>query len=155
MIVKPAIKNTRIPFPQANDVYKVIKYVDTLVDGYHQKSLDHITLEMVPRQISYYKAAAKFLDLMDDKGPTEISYFLFRCDRRLLFSGMVKQILDHKVFYDKYLGKDKEGLIQDLIQYYAMNETTAIRRYSTLSKWVAWCDIIIRENQLEVIEYGH
>lgn len=155
MIIEPVFHNNDIPFPQANDLYKVIKYVDKFVKNYHQKSLEHITLDISPRQVSYYKSAAKYLHLLDENGSTEIANFLFKCDRHLLLSGIVKLILDNIVFFEYYSSKNKEKTIKKMKEIYEINETTAIRRFSTVEKWISWCEIIIKENQLEVITRGY
>lgn len=155
MILQPFSDNTSVPFPQANDLYKVIKYVDLLVEGYHQKSLINVKIEITPRQVSYYRAAARFLRLIDDNGATEIADFLFKCDRPLLLSGMVKLILDNSVFFEYFWSKDKERVLPMIKEIYGINETTANRRFSTLENWVKWCEIIIEENELEVIVRGY
>ena len=155
MVIEPLSDNTKIPFPQANDLYKVIKYVDSLVGGYHKNSLEHILLEISPRQISYYRSAARYLKLLDENGATSIADFLFKCDRPLLLSGITKLILDNSIFFEYYLTKDKEKIIKKISEIYNINKTTANRRFSTVENWINWCEIIIHENQLEVIVNGH
>jgi hypothetical protein len=39
MVIKIVKTNPKLVFPQANDIYKVIKFVDDLTNNNHQKAL--------------------------------------------------------------------------------------------------------------------
>lgn len=53
-------ENNKKVFPQANDIHKLIKYVDKSTFNYHEDKLKRVNLNYVQRQDDYYKNAAKY-----------------------------------------------------------------------------------------------
>lgn len=144
-------ENPDIPFPQANDIYKIIKYVNDIHHPNQQERFSNVELEVVPRQISYYKAAAQFLGLLEKNKTTDLSQLIFDLDNNFLFVACVNLILRNKVFGLYYQHRDKQIVEDYLLNIYKLNPTTVMRRLSTVRKWVDWCDIIIKENNLKVV----
>ena len=146
-------ENLSIPFPQANDVYKVLKFVDVHVANYHHDKFSFIKDDYVERQKKYYKAAAEYIGFFDSKGPTPFAQKIFLMDTNYLFLSTVQAILNHKIFFDYYSNRSKTQVQDQLIKHYKYSLSTAIRRSSTVQKWIEWCDLIIQENNVEV-NYG-
>lgn len=153
MLIKLVDNDFSIVFPQANDIYKVIKYIDNLTYKYHQSALKHVSLDFVPRQEDYYKNAATYLGLYLEGKPTDLALHLFKLDKTQLFINMVQLILKHEIFYRFYLKRDEDAVENHLRSLYKMTPVTAKRRASTVVNWIKWCDAIIKENAL-VIEEG-
>jgi hypothetical protein len=150
MLVKVKKSNFNVPFPQANDVYKVIKYVDEKLYHYHKGALRHISLDVVERQEGYYRSAAQYLGLMSGDKTTEFSEFCFRMRNDYLFSSIVLAMLQNDVFLHYFINRDIEYVTKYLKHNYGFSQETAKRRASTLKTWIKWCDIIIKENGIEV-----
>ena len=151
MIINYIDENLAIPFPQANDIYKIIKFVDNIHSPIPQGRFSNIELEVVPRQISYYKAAAQFLGLLESNKTTDLTKLIFDLDNNILFVAVVNLILRHKVFGMYYQSRNHLVVEEYLTHVYKLNQTTATRRLSTVKKWVEWCDIIIKENEIGVV----
>jgi hypothetical protein len=152
MVIKIVKTNPKLVFPQANDIYKVIKFVDDLTNNNHQKALKRISTIIVDRQKSYYKSAAKFLGLIDKLRPTELGRAILNSEKTEMMLSIANLILNQEIFYKYYLNKDISQVIDTLKTTYNMNDTTAKRRSSTVKAWINWCNIIIEENlqQIEV-----
>lgn len=139
------IRNTANTFPQANDIYKIILFVDEMVSQYHKNTLDTITIDVVDRQLSYYKSAAEYLGLVFKNKSTDIAELIFNLDKRELFISMVYLVLRNDIFYNFFMERNQEIIINELIEGYNMSEATANRRFSTIKRWIEWCDIIITD----------
>jgi len=157
MLIKLVKNDYSIVFPQANDIYKVIKFVDERTYNYYSNTLRIEKLEFVPRQMDYYKNAAIYLGLFESDSPSSLAMHLFKLDKDQLFINLVQLILQHEVFFSFFINRDKTQTKNYLISYYKMNEVTANRRASTVANWIKWCDAIIKENHIkvEVFEDGH
>lgn len=143
-------ENHNIPFPQANDVYKILKYIDSLLGNYHKKTFSNISEDYVSRQQMYYKTAAQYLGFLNGDSPSEWSKKVFALEPSYIFVATVHSILSHRIFYNFYTSKTSKDVIDYLKKNYLLSESTAQRRLSTVQRWVEWCEIIIKENNLEV-----
>ncbi len=152
MIIKFIKENPKVPFPQANDVYKLLKYINDVLETPQKKLFNYISSDYVKRQQNYYKSAAQFLGFIDGKEPTLVVQKIFLMDSNFILSFTVQQILSHEIFYNYYLYRDKQNVIDYLIRFFNLNDTTAKRRFGTVKSWVDWCDLIIKENGLEIID---
>lgn len=150
MIINYIKENSNTPFPQANDIYKILKFVHNSHTTTNKERFMNIELEVVPRQVSYYRAAAQYLGLISKNHPTELSRVIFNLDNNYLFVTVVNLILRHKVFGMYYQNRNSSLVENYLINFHRLNQTTAFRRMSTVKKWVEWCDIIIKENSIKV-----
>jgi hypothetical protein len=150
MRIKYKKESFETPFPQANDIYKILKFVQNLHNPLNLDRFSNIDLDFVSRQILYYKAAAQYLGLLNKEQTSELTKIIFDLDNNFLFITVVNLILRNKVFGMYYQTRDTlivENYIQNL---YHLNKTTSNRRMSTVKKWVDWCDIIITENNLNL-----
>lgn len=146
-----------IVFPQANDIYKVIKFVDQNTYNSLSNWLKYSSLDFVTRQKHYYKNAAIYLGLFNKNKPSNLALSLFKLSKNELFISMVGLILEHEVFYLYFINRNKKDVESFLISNYKMNEVTAKRRCSTVVNWIKWCDAIIKENDIvvEVVKNEH
>ena len=141
--------NKRPPFPQANDLEKVLKIINVsnpdiiLNDDSLAAQLDGIA----SRQARYYIAAAKYLGILDqDKNFSEIGNKL-RCmntymQKVELIRIVLSDIVFGTVFYtEKVLGMTmtKEDII-DIIkkEYPEYCEAIYPRRAQTVQSWLNW-----------------
>lgn len=150
-------EDTKKVFPQANDIHKLIKYVDKKTYNYHEDKLKRVSLDYVDRQEAYYKSAAQYLNLIENNKPTNLAMHIFKFDKNEVFVNLAQLILEHKIFYDYYANRNIEQTINYLIKEYKLNHSTAKRRANTVKAWVKWCENIIKENNIliEVSIDGH
>jgi hypothetical protein len=150
MLIKVNDTNN-ITFPQANDIYKVVKYVDNITFNYHHNELKRVSMDFVSRQKQYYEQAARYLSLIKkNREPTELAIHLFKLDKNELLINIVQLILKNKIFLHFYLNRDEAAVTDLLIEKYEFSLITAKRRLSTVKAWVKWCDIIIKENHMSI-----
>ena len=142
-----------VPFPQADNIYKLMKIVDSFSGKNHLETFKNIDLDLSQRQYKYYLDAAIYLDLLDKAGSaTELGVSIFSSDKKTLFKSMVVQILTKKIFFDFYKLNDSNKTIFFLTKEYKLSKSTAKRRFITVKTWVNWCRIILKENNLESVE---
>lgn len=149
LIIKQKEKSDLI-FPQANDVYKVLKYVDNLCYNYHKENFDTINDKVVERQKQYYHSAAIYLGLIEYNKANKLAKFIFSMDKKSLLVAIVNLILSKDIFYRYYFNRDIDDTINNISRIYSMSISTATRRASTVKSWVEWCDIIIRDNHVNI-----
>lgn len=151
MLIRVNEIDENITFPQANDIYKVVKYVDNITFEYHHNELRRVSLNFVSRQKHYYEQAARYLGLINkNREPSELAIHLFKLDKNELLINIVQLILKNKIFLRYYLNRDESEITDLLIAKYEFSIKTAIRRLSTVKAWVKWCDIIIQENHISI-----
>lgn len=150
MLIKTIKPDKMIVFPQANNIYKILKYVDKKTYNYHNGYFDKIESVFGVRQLSYYKNAAVYLGLLKSEIPTELSMHIFALDKDLLFINVVLLILKNEVFLSYYLYRSIDDVVHYLMLEYEMNYSTAVRRASTVKNWINWCDAIIKENEITI-----
>lgn len=146
MLIKTKKPDLSITFPQANDIHKIIKFVNAKTFNYYDKYLASVDTDVVKRQINYYNSAANYLGLIDENKPTELAYHIFKLDKNNMLISVVQLILQNEVFNIYYKNRDLNQVVYYLKEIYNISESTAIRRSSTVKAWVNWCDIIIKEN---------
>lgn len=138
-------------FPQANDIYRIISFVDSLIENKFN-NIDFLKPSITERQIHYYKTAAEYLRLLNGFEPSQIALKIFKKNQNEIFIEISKLILSNRIFLDYFNNRDKQKTINALIDKYSLSEVTAKRRFSTIIAWVKWCTTIIQDNNL-VIEY--
>ena len=148
VVVKPEPINKT--FPQANDIYKLIKFVDEKTFNFHEQNLKRIKLEYVKRQYSYYKSAANYLGLLKDEKPTDLALSIFKLGKNEVLINIVNLVIEKRIFYNYYEYRDIERVKSYLMELYKLSYSTATRRASTVKAWVYWCDHIIKENKLTI-----
>lgn len=140
--------NNNIPFPQANDMSKIIKLVlaDEEVLNNKDKAMEIIQVGTV-RQVAYYLSALLFLKyITHDKKFTELAKSLKNNEidvKRNIHS----QLLSNEIFKEYYLmfydakrvdiAIIKKSLLETNTKK-KLAESTLNRRASTIKAWVEW-----------------
>lgn len=148
--------NNSIPFPQANDINKVITLVlagDDIIEN-KGKAKDVINVG-TPRQVSYYLSALQYLQYLgQDKKLTERALKLQNSKSELV-SDIYNQLLEDKLFGKAYhdfkvTGKvNIDKVTSDLKkENQRLSESTLRRRASTIRSWVEWMYGIDKVNEM-------
>lgn len=153
MLIQVRAEKSRILFPQANDIYKVIKFVDNNYKQKYEYFLRNINLQVSPRQIDYYKNAAVFLGFYDRNGITDYGKTVFQLEKNDMLVLLVKNILENYIFSDYFKNRKIKNVIDYLIEHYNYNQVTSQRRANTVKSWIKWCDIIISDFNLQIEFY--
>lgn len=160
----PIVIESDIPFPQADNMLRIINLVELLSAG--KMSRDDITTAYAfdVRQTNYYTDAGRYLGFIDKQRDKEknIVFSLSPLglnimklplkERQLAISA---QIIKHKAFRDTlklYLQRgampDKESIVKIMRKanlYGVGEDSTYIRRASTVSGWIKWVLALIEE----------
>lgn len=147
--------NSNVPFPQANDMNKIIKLVladdSVLKNKEEAMKIINVTTE---RQVAYYLSALLFLNYINhDKEFTNKAIDLKK-DEKSLEQDIYNQLMENSLFGDTYT-KYKEihrVNIDDLKEKIVnsksnMAESTVNRRASTIKAWVEWMYSFDREKE--------
>lgn len=142
------------PYPQADDLDKVIDVVAFVEDGYDTKFDIADYFEFDERQGDYYANAAKYLGFLDktSRGKFELTktgHVLIDCNHRVKRNELLlNQLLKRPTFSElvsnlKYTGLDIESLDTDTIakiieKHTPLTGTTPKRRASTVKSWLKW-----------------
>ncbi len=138
--------DSNIPFPQANDMNKIIKLViaDDIILNDKSKAMEllNVTTE---RQVAYYLSALIFLNYINHE--KEFTERAKKCknDKNLLKKDIYEQLLSNSMFNEVYFKyKDSNKVIIDELKNMIkktnleMAESTVNRRASTIKSWVEW-----------------
>lgn len=154
--VKIVNESNNIPFPQADKFQRVVDLLSLLVDKDLTK--DEITenYQFDVRQTNYYTDAGRYIELIRKyKNPIskEITYSLtdegksiLRKKHKSKYLGLIKKILEHRVFYEVFSLAANHGEIPakaEICQAMQKNDlglskTTIERRSTTVRKWIDW-----------------
>jgi hypothetical protein len=152
-IKSPVDEKPDIPFPQADDLDKVIDTLSLVSQGYKTKQEISEVLEFDERQGDYYANAARYLELLDRKDNDFIITKLgeefikiktrskrgFFIARQLILKP-VFNILFHnlvKANYDINL-LSQENIVATIASQKDLSDSTLRRRASTVKKWIEW-----------------
>lgn len=139
-----------VPFPQANDLNKVIDTVYALAEGVDTTEALCTKFQFVSRQAGYYTNAAKYLGLINhDWHITRAGALLIHETRRDARNELIlRQMLDRPVFraaicklrdYQFNLEKlSKKELVDLVAQRPDIGASTPDRRSSTVRAWLKW-----------------
>ena len=140
--------NNNIPFPQANDMTKIIKLVmaDEEVLSDKDKAMELIQVG-TSRQVAYYLSALLFLKyITHDKKFTELAKSI-KTNEMEVKKNIHSQLLNNGTFKEYYLmfsdskkidvGVIKKSLLEDKGNK-KLSESTLNRRASTIKAWVEW-----------------
>jgi hypothetical protein len=145
------VKN--IPFPQANDLDKVIDTVSLVNQGYINKEGLSEVLEFDERQGDYYANAARFIGFLDKVNNnffiTDVGKELLKLKSpsnraRLVAIQLVNRPVFNRIFnmlLKQNLngeGLDYLNIPQIILEQTYLNETTSERRSSTVRNWINW-----------------
>ncbi len=142
-----------IPFPQANDLNKVIDIVSAIDQGFFRVSDFAEYFGFVERQVSYYLSAARYLGFIgtiDHLGVTPVGLRLTKEKSRLNRTEIVlKSLISRPVFRDciillEHYGYNPTAItteeIGKVISTYRsdISGDTVARRASTVRNWLNW-----------------
>lgn len=135
---------TKVPFPQANDLGKILNLICKF-ENYSNRDLLKLLDLGSPRQLDYYFNAAIFLGLLEVKNNRKVhtndSRIIinelpnFREQRFILF--LLKNKLIKSVVFN-YSDKNIFDILQNYDSFKNLSESTKNRRISTVKKWVKW-----------------
>ncbi len=138
--------NNNVPFPQANDMNKIIKLVlsDDGVLNNKEEAMKVIGVTTV-RQVAYYLSALLFLKYINhDKEFTERANKI-KTNEELVKRDIYDQLKDIQLFkepYEQYKEWHKVNVEELRIKIAKANptmaESTVNRRASTIKSWVEW-----------------
>ena len=142
-----------IPFPQANDLNKVIDTVTLDNQGYSTKEDLSDILEFDERQGDYYANAACFLGLLERSASTfcitengkkflrlpssikRVEFIAEELAKRPVFHQIFQQLLTNNLDIDSL---DLNKICEIVEKYTGLSRTTSYRRASTVKRWVEW-----------------
>lgn len=148
--------NNSIPFPQANDINKVIALVQAGDDiiGNKEKAKEVINVG-TPRQVSYYLSALQYLKYLGQNKKLTERALKLQNSKSELVSDIYNQLLEDKLFGKAYHDFKATGEVNidkvtsDLKkENQKLSESTLRRRASTISSWVEWMYGIDKENEM-------
>lgn len=148
--------NNSIPFPQANDINKVIALVqagDEIIEN-KEKAKDVINVG-TPRQVSYYLSALQYLKYLGQNKKLTERALKLQNSKSELVGDIYNQLLEDKLFGKAYhdfkvTGKvNIDKVASDLKkENQRLSESTLKRRASTIRSWVEWMYGIDKENEM-------
>lgn len=148
--------NNSIPFPQANDINKVIALVqagDEIIKN-KEKAKEVINVG-TPRQVSYYLSALQYLKYLGQNKKLTERALKLQNSKSELVSDIYNQLLEDKLFGKAYhdfkvTGKvNIDKVTSDLKkENQRLSESTLRRRASTISSWVEWMYGIDKVNEM-------
>jgi len=148
--------NNSIPFPQANDINKVIALVqagDKIIEN-KEKAKEVINVG-TPRQVSYYLSALQYLKYLGQNKKLTERALKLQNSKSELVGDIYNQLLEDKLFGKAYhdfkvTGKvNIDKVASDLKkENQRLSESTLKRRASTIRSWVEWMYGIDKENEM-------
>jgi 5'(3')-deoxyribonucleotidase len=135
------------PFPQANDIYKVIWLIDSKISQKLAKSLDFINMNISLRQIEYYQNAGEFLGLLSEGMPTKLAMEIFIKSKEDVINKVAKLVKESIIFNQYYFNVDKSEVVSLLKKLYKYSHSTAERRFVTVKSWTEWAKKILKERE--------
>lgn len=138
--------NNSIPFPQANDINKVIALVQAGNDIIENKEKAKDVINVgTPRQVSYYLSALQYLKYLGQNKKLTERALKLQNSKSELVSDIYNQLLEDKLFGKAYhdfkvTGKvNIDKVTSDLKkENQRLSESTLKRRASTIRSWVEW-----------------
>ena len=151
--------NNSIPFPQANDINKVITLVqagDDIIED-KEKAKEVINVGS-PRQVSYYLSALQYLKYLGQDEKLNERALKLKNSKSELVSDIYNQLLEDKLFGKAYHDFKATGQVNidkvtsDLKkENQRLSESTLRRRASTIRSWVEWMYGIDKANEMNLL----
>jgi hypothetical protein len=139
---------TGVPFPQADDLGKVVDLVDVVCQGIGAKEELAEIFEYDPRQSDYYGNAAVFLGLIrrgsGGFAPTDESFQFTRKTRGERLQEIGLRLARLPVFHNALAtamdgaALSRPSIAEEIQHETGVNATTANRRAITVMSWVGW-----------------
>ena len=138
--------DANVPFPQANDLEKVVRLVMAGEEALNDRALAQTIIGVTTeRQVVYYLSALKFLNYLTHKNELTEKAKELRKDEILLRENIFEQLLHNELFlkpFEQSKESDKPdiGMIKSLLNESNkdLSESTLNRRASTIKAWVTW-----------------
>ncbi len=140
-----------IPFPQADDIGKIITIINISNEDYLSDSykMSMILGNISQRQVSYYLSAASYFGIIQSKDRrkefTEVGVLLRNMNSSMQNAELINLVLQDPVFrktfiYQKMYGDREIGDVENLIKEYHPECTNEVchRRAQTVISWVNW-----------------
>lgn len=148
--------NNSIPFPQANDINKVITLVQAGDDIIEDKEKAKEVIKVgSPRQVSYYLSALQYLKYLGQNKKLTERALKLQNSKSELVSDIYNQLLEDKLFGKAYHDFKATGQVNidkvtsDLKkENQRLSESTLRRRASTIRSWVEWMYGIDKVNEM-------
>jgi|SRR5690554_1416064 len=149
--IVPKMNDTNEPFPQANNIYLMLKFLDAKMNDKFIQNFQNINTIITERQISYYNAALKYLSLLDDNlMPTKLAQHIWSFEYNYVLVNIVILILNNNIFSNYYRDRNEVATTKEIMNNYNYSKVTANRRFNTIYKWINWCDLIVKEESLKL-----
>lgn len=133
------------PFPQANDMKKIIKLIMLEDETLNNKELAMSVIEVkTERQVAYYLSALMYLGYINKNKEFTTKAKKVKNNEMLLKKDIFNTLLKNKVFGSAYKDKKNNSYsLEKTIKYLkkenpSISIATATRRSSTVLKWVEW-----------------
>lgn len=134
---------TEIPFPQANDLNKVLIFLNNYSFSTQKELKDKMKLTK-NRQIQYYKSACVFLGFINNtKEPTltrsgkKITRTSHDLQKEIYILELIKTPVLKKIVFN-YDEKKIMTILENTQSFKKLSTTTKKRRVSTIKSWVKW-----------------
>ncbi|MHA1420431.1 MAG: DUF7226 domain-containing protein, partial [Candidatus Heimdallarchaeaceae archaeon] len=169
-ITKP-IELTAKMIPQADDIHKIVRFVQEVSKGKNNSKLIADALKFTPRQSSYYRQAAEILQLISLENTkyvlTERGKDLVRASSKEIPKLIYNQIISIPIIEELIIviktNKDNQIIYDELIPFIKkktnLADTTVKRRLRTLFSWFKWIEenigtFIVSKNKIS-LKTGH
>jgi hypothetical protein len=140
--------SSRIPFPQADNIYKLLIYLFDISEIEVPKELSSMSIEeMVPRQEHYYKSALEFLGLVKGDSPTKEGRLLITASIPNMLRLLALRILLHEPFSSYFHSRDQRVVDEYLRDVEKLSESTIHRRKQTVISWINWIDHVVGKDK--------
>jgi len=154
------VSKDKVPFPQANDFDKVIKYCDLIYSN--KKHLQDLITELgiTSRQVTYYRDSCLFLKLvrLQDREiylNPELSKIYREGTVKEKYGFFMASMIENEILFKCYNLYTIDNLTIDTFKHtvsnvYNMSDSTLKRRLSTVRSWFKWLSRIIELNKKNV-----
>ena len=144
-------KESKIPFPQANDFGKIlaiIKVEEEIFISDKQKLMEILSLG-TERQISYYLSACEFLDIIDSKRnftefgndlrESSVDGLIIKLCRKIVSLPVFGEVFFYKYLYGESIDNNEISQLIGAL-YRIENDEVCNRRASTVKNWLKWVE---------------
>ena len=133
--------NSQTPFPQANDLGKILKLV-LIFDSTTKSKKKEILKLSTDRQLDYYINAAIFLELLEnrnllsDKGDNICRQYRNYQKKEFILMVLKNKLIKNIVF--NYNEESIDSILNKFITLKDLSPATIKRRKSTIKSWRRW-----------------
>lgn len=153
VLTDDSMKNTEVPFIQANSMERIISLLENMYDNPMTSQQIAELMDFEPRQSDYYYNAGKYLGLFektnDDKQKvvslTALGNKVFKLNYKDRQLKLVQLILEHKIFSDFFdeiieTGElpEKRLIEEEMRALHVCDEGQIVRRASSVYGWLKW-----------------